>query len=128
MITPSYVIIWHQAHALEQKASLARYLLLIGPVRWEGEMTATSPSTAAPYAREAAIAVVRLYAHRHALSGREGAVLILGVAWGLHRKECAYRLGCSSGTVDTYWRRIFKKTGTRSQSEISAAILAYAVE
>jgi len=37
------------------------------------------------------------------------AVLSCG-ARGLHRKATASYLGCSAGTVDTYWRRILSKT------------------
>jgi CheY-like chemotaxis protein len=47
-------------------------------------------------------------------------------AGGLHRKEVAFRLGCSAGTVDTYWRRIFKKTSATSQCEVLAALLTLA--
>jgi DNA-binding CsgD family transcriptional regulator len=70
--------------------------------------------------------LVRQFAQLYRLSGRETNVLVLAAA-GLHRKESAFRLGCSPGTVDTYWRRIFRKTGQTCQPELFAALLAFAV-
>jgi DNA-binding CsgD family transcriptional regulator len=69
--------------------------------------------------------VVYRFARAHRLSLRERGVLAL-CAGGLHRKEVAFRLGCSAGTVDTYWRRIFKKTSATSQCEVLAALLTLA--
>jgi two-component system, OmpR family, response regulator CpxR len=77
------------------------------------------------YATPAVEGVVQRFARTHALSSRETGVLTLS-AVGLHRKEVAFRLGCSAGTVDTYWRRIFKKTATASQCEVLAALLSLA--
>jgi DNA-binding CsgD family transcriptional regulator len=71
------------------------------------------------------LALVAAFATRYRLSQRETAVLALA-ADGLHRKEAAHRLGCSAWTVDTYWRRILKKTQRGSQSELFAALLAFA--
>jgi DNA-binding CsgD family transcriptional regulator len=71
-------------------------------------------------------AFVHRFAVHHGLSARETTVLALAAA-GLHRKESASRLGCSLGTVDTYWRRIFRKTGRTSQSELFVALLAFAI-
>lgn len=70
--------------------------------------------------------LVHQFAAHHALSARETTVLALAAA-GHHRKESASRLGCSLGTVDTYWRRIFRKTGRTSQSELFVALLAFAI-
>jgi DNA-binding CsgD family transcriptional regulator len=71
-------------------------------------------------------ALVTGYGQSHGLSRRETSVLVLGVS-GLHRKEAAYQLGCSPGTVDTYWRRILRKTSARSQAEVFAELLLIAV-
>jgi DNA-binding CsgD family transcriptional regulator len=70
--------------------------------------------------------LVSRYALRHMLSGRETSVLELA-AVGLHRKEVSSRLGCSPGTVDTYWRRIFRKTNRGSECAVLADVLAFAV-
>jgi hypothetical protein len=40
-------------------------------------------------------------------------------------KEAAWQLGCSPGTVQTYWRRVLRKTGTASQSELFAALFRF---
>jgi DNA-binding NarL/FixJ family response regulator len=70
--------------------------------------------------------LVTSFALSHGLSNQETAVLRLA-AEGVHRKEAAFRLGCQAGTVDTYWRRIFRKTGWTDQSEIYAALLSFAL-
>ena len=44
------------------------------------------------------------------------------------RKETAHRLRCSSGTIDTYWRRILGKSGLESPLQVLAAVLAFAVK
>jgi DNA-binding CsgD family transcriptional regulator len=48
-------------------------------------------------------------------------------ALGLHRKEVASRLGCGGTTVDTYWRRIARKTRAESQAEVMATLLSLAL-
>jgi DNA-binding NarL/FixJ family response regulator len=70
--------------------------------------------------------LVTSYAASYALSSRETMVLSLG-AEGLHRKAVAARLGCSAGTVDTYWVRILRKTGLESQAAVHAALLRLAL-
>jgi DNA-binding NarL/FixJ family response regulator len=70
--------------------------------------------------------MVERFAAANGLSGQETAVLLLTVK-GVHRKEAASRLGCTTGTVDTYWRRIFKKTLRTSQCEVLVALLAFAL-
>lgn len=62
------------------------------------------------------------------LSTREAMVLILTAGAGVHRKEAAHLLGCSPGTVDTYWRRILRKSKLGSQLELLAALLSFSVE
>jgi DNA-binding CsgD family transcriptional regulator len=70
--------------------------------------------------------LVRRYAGLHRLSGRETVVLGLG-ARGLHRKGTADCLGCSTGTIDTYWTRILRKTQLRSQAEVICKLLLLAL-
>ncbi len=65
------------------------------------------------------------FAYRLGLSVREATVLVLAAGSGLHRKAAADRLGCSPGTVDTYWRRILRKSGQSSQLELLAVLLSY---
>jgi DNA-binding CsgD family transcriptional regulator len=87
----------------------------IGPAR-AGELAAISAVTA----------LVDAYAAIHGLSRRERAVLVLG-ARGLHRKGTALYLGCSPGTIDTYWNRLLKKLRLSSQSEALAHLLQLAL-
>jgi DNA-binding NarL/FixJ family response regulator len=70
--------------------------------------------------------VIELFARERALSPRETDVLLLAAA-GLPRKGAAFRLACSSGTVDTYWRRIFHKLSCSSEVEVFVAILSFAM-
>jgi DNA-binding CsgD family transcriptional regulator len=88
-----------------------------------GQVAADRDGAEAP----AFTALVSGYASGHGLSDRETIVLLLG-AQGLHRKAVASRLGCSPGTVDTYWRRILRKTGLSCQSAVNAALLSMAVQ
>jgi DNA-binding CsgD family transcriptional regulator len=60
------------------------------------------------------------------LSVRETGVLQLAAS-GFHRKETAYRLGCSLGPVDTYWRRLLRKTGCQDQWRLYADLLLFAI-
>ena len=62
----------------------------------------------------------------YGLSDRESGVL-LGGALGTPSKAVATELGCSSKTVDEYWRRIYRKTGCSSRQEIIALLLRRAV-
>ena len=71
-------------------------------------------------------ALVDSYADVHGLSRRERAVLSLG-ARGLHRKGMATELGCSPGTVNTYWNRILRKLHLTSQAEVLANLLRLAL-
>jgi len=70
--------------------------------------------------------LVERYANVHGLSKRERAVLALG-ARGLHRKGMATELGCSPGTVNTYWNRILRKLRLTSQAEVLANLLKLAL-
>lgn len=72
-------------------------------------------------------AIAAHFARQHGLSSREATVLQLA-AGGIHRKETAARLGCGIATVDTYWRRILRKTRLTSQVEVLAALLCFALD
>jgi DNA-binding NarL/FixJ family response regulator len=72
-------------------------------------------------------ALVEHYADLHGLSQRERAVLSLG-ARGLHRKGMSTELGCSPGTVNTYWHRILRKLRLSSQAEVLATLLRMALD
>lgn len=98
----------------ERSSARARDRWNVGP---SGTADGTVPSLVA--------AVVASYARRHRLSTRETSVLQL-TAGGVHRKETAARLRCGIATVDTYWRRILRKTGLASQVEVLAAVLCHA--
>lgn len=84
------------------------------------------PRCRSPFLSFEACTFVREFAVRHNLSDRETAALLLSTV-GVFRKEAAHRLGCAPGTVDTYWRRILRKTGTRSQPELFAALVVFAM-
>jgi len=67
------------------------------------------------------------FANSLRLSAQEAAVLSLAAGSGLHRKETAERLGCRPGTVDTYWRRILRKSGYGSKLELFSALLSFSL-
>ncbi len=69
--------------------------------------------------------LISQFAAQHRLSRRETALLSL-LAVGSGRKAAASHLHCSLGTIDTYRRRIFRKTATTSQAELFAALLEHA--
>jgi DNA-binding NarL/FixJ family response regulator len=71
--------------------------------------------------------LIARYVGKYRLSVRERAVLAF-CARGLNRKEVASELGCSCGTIDTYWSRILRKTQTASQAEVLATLLDMALE
>lgn len=80
----------------------------------------------APPVNAGLAALLADFADRHRLSQRERAVLSLGMQ-GVHRKGTAVCLGCSPGTVDTYWNRILRKLRLSSQLEVLASLLVIAV-
>ena len=86
------------------------------------EVAAVGSSPVDPFSN-----LIARYVGTHRLSVRERSVLAFG-ARGLNRKEVASELGCSSGTVDTYWSRILRKTQTASQAEVLANLLDMALE
>ena len=66
--------------------------------------------------------VVCRFCRRYALSERETAV-VAQAAEGRSTKEVASVLHCSESSVQTYWRRIVKKTKYASRAEVLAALL-----
>lgn len=71
-------------------------------------------------------ALVQLVGKRHSLTAREMDVLRLA-ATGLHTKAVAAELGCSSKTVEEYWRRMLRKTAICSRQVLVAELLAEAI-
>jgi DNA-binding NarL/FixJ family response regulator len=51
--------------------------------------------------------------------------LLLSAFHGLNNDEAANELGCSRATVSTYWNRIFRKVGVRSQRDVFVALCAF---
>lgn len=90
-------------------------------------MTHQIPRHSADSRGDAIVDVVREFSHLHSLSRREAEVLAMS-ARGISRKEAAFRLGCSVGSVDTYWRRMLKKTLSESPSQVIASLLSLALE
>jgi DNA-binding CsgD family transcriptional regulator len=95
-------------------------------------LAASQPATriALPAAREVAYrdlaAMVGQFADEHGLSGGERETVRLA-AEGLVSKEIAERRQQSVKTVDSYWARIYIKTGLGSQREILSALLRRAL-
>jgi len=72
-------------------------------------------------------AAAREYARAHGLSARETEVLALALA-GQVRKQCAAHLGCSTGSVSSYWQRIYNKTGRRQQEDVLRDVLGFVLD
>ncbi|MBN1612367.1 MAG: response regulator transcription factor [Polyangiaceae bacterium] len=51
--------------------------------------------------------------------------LLLSAFRGSNNDEAASELGCSRATVSTYWNRIFRKVGVRSQRDVFVALCAF---
>lgn len=68
--------------------------------------------------------LVESFADRYRLSERERAVLFAALR-GMNNQEMADFLACDRGTIATYWSRIFKKTGWRSQRDVIANLFRY---
>jgi DNA-binding CsgD family transcriptional regulator len=86
----------------------------------------TSPEyeTSAP---EPASSVLVRFCCEFAFSQREMRVLELASA-GLSNKDIARGMCCSLRTVETYWVRMFRKSGIRSRHEILCELLSRALE
>jgi DNA-binding NarL/FixJ family response regulator len=65
---------------------------------------------------------VARFACKYRLSPRETDLLRQAVL-GLNNDEAAFALGCSRGTVSTFWHRIFKKTGVSGQRDVIILLL-----
>src|SRR5205814_564556 len=75
---------------------------------------------ASGFERPAAAEPFRRYARRHGLSKAEAEVLSFACD-GLETKEIAARTGRSYKTVESYWARIYLKTGLHSQRRVIVA-------
>jgi len=71
--------------------------------------------------------VIGAFCRLYGLSGRETDMVRLA-GQGLSREEAAKETGCAEQTVPTYWRRIFTKTGCRSQPAVFAALARFTEE
>jgi len=86
----------------------------------------------APVAPETLVAATNLlltrrdeiapFAKAYGLSPRETALLRHTVL-GMNNDEAAAALGCTRGTVATFWHRIFKKTGVSGQRDVLILLL-----
>lgn len=66
------------------------------------------------------------FASHHGLSERETEVL-LAATQGHEDETICKLLEVQSGTVRTYWKRIFKKTGEHNQRNVMGAVLRFAL-
>lgn len=66
------------------------------------------------------------FAQHHGLSERETEVL-LAATQGHEDEAICKILDVQSGTVRTYWKRIFKKTGEHNQRNVMGAVLRFAL-
>jgi DNA-binding CsgD family transcriptional regulator len=71
--------------------------------------------------------VIDVYCKSHRLSGQEKR-LLAATAAGKTEKEVAAMLDCQRSTISTYWQRIFKKIGRRSQIEVLGDLLRWVVD
>jgi DNA-binding CsgD family transcriptional regulator len=71
--------------------------------------------------------VIAAYASGQGLSTQEQRLLAATVA-GKVEKEIAASLRCTRSTLSTYWQRIFRKTGCRSQTQVVSAVLRWMVD
>ncbi|MBI5507581.1 MAG: response regulator transcription factor [Deltaproteobacteria bacterium] len=73
---------------------------------------------------EVSASLVAAFCTHHGVSPRESELLLLA-AKGIDNDEAASLMKCQRGTVTTFWRRIFKKTGHHSQRDVLAALLRF---
>ena len=67
------------------------------------------------------------FCRQHGFSAQETQVL-RAAADGHSNAEVATELDCGPGTVASYWRRIFRKTGQRTKRNVVADVLRFALE
>lgn len=72
-------------------------------------------------------ALARAYGHAHGLSPRETEVLEHALS-GEVRKQCAHGLGCSTGSVASYWQRIYRKTNQHGREDVVLDVLRFVLE
>jgi DNA-binding NarL/FixJ family response regulator len=70
---------------------------------------------------------VAAYARAHGVSDKEAEVLMLAAS-GASTRDNAERLSVKPSSIHTYWRRIFWKTGIRSQSQVLAQVFMRAMQ
>jgi DNA-binding NarL/FixJ family response regulator len=58
------------------------------------------------------------------LSQQEAAVFERAVA-GMNNKGIAVELGLTEGTIQSYWQRIFMKTGCKSQKDVLLKLITH---
>lgn len=58
------------------------------------------------------------------ISPREASALRLAAA-GAQNKEIADRMACAPSTIVSYWKRIFRKTRTRTRAEVLAVFIQW---
>jgi DNA-binding CsgD family transcriptional regulator len=68
---------------------------------------------------------VSSFATRHGLSPQETRLLRLALQ-EVTNKEAAYRLGCTHSTVRSYWARIFRKVGCRTERDVVSRLFRQA--
>jgi len=75
----------------------------------------------------AEVDAVGLFCRHFHISGRCEDI-VRGVAGGRTNAQMATELGCSRGTISSYWKRVFDRTQLRSQPEVVAAVLQFALQ
>jgi DNA-binding CsgD family transcriptional regulator len=90
---------------------------------WRGDEPGNAEG-AAGGGQDGHLAAVRRFAGLHRLSGQEAAV-VAQAAEGWCMKEAATALGISVKTVESYWKRIYEKTGQTSQLAVMALIVRW---
>jgi DNA-binding NarL/FixJ family response regulator len=78
-------------------------------------------------ADKAGISVVANFARRHRLSPQEARLLNAAIREACD-EEASDILGCTPGTVRSYWSRIFSKVGCHSQRDVVARLFRFAAE
>ena len=67
---------------------------------------------------------VDAFSRLHQLSGREADV-VRAAAVGVAGDDLAHEFRCTTGTLATYWHRVFQKTGESSQRGVLAAVARF---
>jgi DNA-binding CsgD family transcriptional regulator len=70
------------------------------------------------------LVLMQAFGAKHGLTHRETQVLVR-FAEGYCRKEAAYLLGCSAGTINTHWRRILARMQVDSPERVLALLITF---